>query len=82
MRKSCWGTKEFRHDLTAQQYEGHSLWAGRAELSLSEATADERAGFENSAADEEDALKDDDDSGFVMFLVDITEPQGPNDTRD
>ncbi len=78
MRKNCWGTKEFRHDLTAQQYEGHSLWAGRAELSLREATADERAEFENSAADEED----DEDGGFVMFLVDVTEAEDPSNTGD
>jgi hypothetical protein len=72
------GDKEFRHDLTALQNEGRPLWDGRTEMSLREATADERAEFENSATDE----KDDDDGGFVMFLVDVTGPEAPYDTRD
>ncbi len=33
---------------------------------------DERAEFENSAADEED------DGGFVMFLMDVTDSNAPN----
>ena len=40
--------KEFRHALTALQYDGPPLWDGQAEMSLREATADERAEFENS----------------------------------
>ena len=68
------GDKEFRNDLTALQSEGRPLWDGQAEMSLHEATADERAEFENSAADEED----DEDGGFIMFLVDVTDPNAPN----
>ena len=72
------GDKEFRNDLTALQSEGRPLWDGQAAMSLREATADERTEFENSAADEDD----DDDAGFVMFLVDVTEPESLDDTRD
>ena len=68
------GDQEFRDDLTALQSEGRPLWDGQAAMSLREATADERAEFENSAADEED----DEDGGFVMFLVDVTDPNAPN----
>jgi hypothetical protein len=67
------GDKEFRNDLTALQSEGRPLWDGQALMNLREATGDERAEFENSAADEED-----DDGGFVMFLVDVTDPNAPN----
>ncbi len=66
------GDQEFRDDLTALQSEGRPLWDGQAAMSLRKATGDERAEFENSAADEED------DGGFVMFLVDVTDPNAPN----
>jgi hypothetical protein len=76
------GDKEFRKDLTALQYEGRPLWDGQALLSLRETTADERAEFERFLADEEDASEDDDEGGFVMFLVDVTEPQDSSNTGD
>jgi len=41
-------------------------------MSLREANGDEWAQFENSAADE------DDDGGFVMFLMDVTNLNAPN----
>jgi hypothetical protein len=68
------GDKELRNDLTALQSEGRPLRDRQAAMSLHEAIADERAKFENSAADEED----DEDGGFVMFLVDVTDPNAPN----
>jgi hypothetical protein len=72
------GDKEFRKDLTALHSEGRPLWDGQADMSLREATADERAEFENSVADEED----DDDGGIVMFLVDVTKPEDSSNTGD
>ena len=72
------GDKGFRNDLTALQSEGRPLWDGQAAMSLREATADERAEFENSAADEDD----EEDGGFVMFLVDVTEAEDPSNTGD
>jgi hypothetical protein len=69
------GEKEFRKDLTTLEYEGRPLWDGQALLSLREATSDERAEFEGSLADEEGASEDDDEGGFVMFLVDAPSPR-------
>jgi hypothetical protein len=67
------GDKEFRTDLTALQSEGRPLWDAQALMSLREATGDERAEFETSAVAEED-----DDGGFVMFLMNVTDPNPPN----
>ena len=76
------GDKEFRRDLTALQYEGRPLWDGQALMSLREATADERAEFELFLADEEGASEDDEEGGFVMFLVDVTEPEDSSNMGD
>jgi hypothetical protein len=79
--------EEFREDLTMLQHEGQPLWDGEAELRLREATLDERTEFASAIAveeptEEDDAIEEEGEPGFVMFLVDVTDPDDPTDTGD
>ncbi len=78
--------KEFQEDLTVLQHEGQPLWNGEAELRLREATPDERTEFANALAldgpDTDGDAAEESEAGFVMFLVDVTDPDDPNDTGD
>ncbi len=79
------GDEEVRQDLTILEHEGKPLWDGRAALQFREATPSERSEFESALEEDEpdghgNTGAEDDDTGFVMFLVDVTDPDDPSDT--
>jgi len=64
---------DFKEDLKALESEGAPLWDGVATLNVRPATDDEKAEFEEADFDEED--DDDEEEGpYIMFLVDVTDP--------
>jgi hypothetical protein len=65
---------DFREDLTALESEGKPLWDGEAALSLRKATPEERREVDEAYDFDEDAEKDA-DAEFIVFLVDITDPE-------
>ncbi|MBB4041972.1 hypothetical protein GGR34_003656 [Microvirga flocculans] len=64
---------EFKEDLQVLESEGAPLWDGFASLSVRPATEEEKAEFE--LADFDDEEDDDEEEGpYIMFLVDVTDP--------
>lgn len=68
-------SEDFKEDLKVLESDGAPLWDGFATLSIRRATEDEISEFENADFDEEDELSDEDDEApYIMFLVDVTDP--------
>ena len=64
---------EFKEDLKILESEGAPLWDGFASLNVRAATDDEKAEFEEADFDEDE--DDDEEEGpYIMFLVDVTDP--------
>ena len=75
-------SKPFRADLTVLENEGHPLWNGRDEIFIRKAFPEEEAQFDASQAR---AIKDkeiDEDGGWLMFLVPVTDPTDDFDPYD
>ena len=69
---------EFKEDLKVLESEGAPLWDGFASLNVRPATDDEKAEFEEAHFDEDE--DDDEEEGpYIMFLVDVTDPEDEDD---
>jgi hypothetical protein len=65
-------------DLKVLESGGAPLWDGFASLNVRAATDEEKAEFEDADFDEED--DDDEEEGpYIMFLVDVTDPDGEDE---
>ena len=65
---------DFKEDLQNLESEGAPLWDGVASLSIRPATDDEMGEFEDADLDEEDEDAEEDDGPYIMFLVDVSDP--------
>ncbi len=66
-------SEDFKEDLKVLESDGAPLWDGFASLNVRAATDEEKAEFEDADFDEED--DDDEEEGpYIMFLVDVTDP--------
>jgi len=73
-------SEEFRQDLKTLESEGAPLWDGFATLSIRPATEQEISEFEAADTDEDDdADIEDEDGPLIMFLVDVTDPDEPEE---
>lgn len=71
---------DFKDDLKALESDGAPLWDGFATLNVRPATEDEKAEFEDADFDDDDEDDEDEDEGpYIMFLVDVNDPDEPND---
>ncbi|HZH53051.1 MAG TPA: hypothetical protein VEZ16_14360 [Microvirga sp.] len=71
---------EFKEDLKVLESEGAPLWDGFATLAIRPATEDEISEFEDADLDEdEEAGSDEEDGPLIMFLVDVTDPDEPEE---
>ncbi|MDP8920405.1 MAG: hypothetical protein M3O00_16270 [Pseudomonadota bacterium] len=69
---------DFKEDLKVLESGGAPLWDGFASLNVRAATDEEKAEFEDADFDEED--DDDEEEGpYIMFLVDVTDPDGEDE---
>jgi len=65
-------SEDFKEDLKNLESEGAPLWDGFATLNIRPATEEEAAEFEDADFDEDE---DDEDEGpYIMFLVDVNDP--------
>jgi hypothetical protein len=66
---------DFKDDLKNLESEGAPLWDGFASLNVRPATEDEVGEFEDADFDDDDEEDDDEEDGpFIMFLVDVSDP--------
>jgi hypothetical protein len=66
-------SEEFKDDLKVLESEGAPIWDGFASLNIRPATEEEKAEFEGADFDEDE--EDDEEEGpYIMFLVDVTDP--------
>ncbi len=66
---------DFKEDLKFLESEGAPLWDGVASLNIRPATEEEKAEFEGADFDEDEDDDDDGEEGpYIMFLVDVTDP--------
>lgn len=63
---------DFKEDLKVLESDGAPIWDGFATLAVRPATEEEKAEFNDADFDEDE---DDEEEGpFIMFLVDVTDP--------
>jgi hypothetical protein len=67
-------SEEFKDDLKVLESEGAPLWDGFASLNVRPATEEEKAEFEGADFDEEEEDDDEEEGPYIMFLVDVTDP--------
>jgi len=67
-------SEDFKDDLKALENDGAPLWDGFASLNVRAATDTEKAEFEDADFDDEESDDDEDDGPYIMFLVDVTDP--------
>ena len=70
-------SEDFKEDLKSLESDGAPLWDGFASLNIRPATEDEKAEFEDADFDDEegdDDEEDEDDGPYIMFLVDVNDP--------
>ena len=68
-------SEDFKDDLKVLESEGAPLWDGFATLNVRSATDEEKTEFENADFDDEEDDDDDGEEGpYIMFLVDVTDP--------
>ncbi|MET0528095.1 hypothetical protein [Microvirga sp. P5_D2] len=67
-------SEDFKDDLKALESDGAPLWDGFASLNVRAATDTEKAEFEDADFDDEESDDDEDDGPYIMFLVDVTDP--------
>lgn len=66
---------DFKEDLKYLESDGAPLWDGFATLAVRPATEDEAAEFEDADFDADEEADDEEEDGpFIMFLVDVTDP--------
>lgn len=66
-------SEDFKEDLKYLESEGAPIWDGFATLDVRPATEEEKAEFADADFDEED--DDEEEEGpYIMFLVDVTDP--------
>ncbi len=71
---------DFKEDLKVLESEGAPLWDGFASLNVRPATEEEKAEFEGADFDEDEDEDDDEEEGpYIMFLVDVTDPDEVED---
>lgn len=68
-------SEDFKEDLKYLESEGAPIWDGFASLNVRPATEEEKAEFEGADFDnEDDESEDEEDGPYIMFLVDVTDP--------
>jgi hypothetical protein len=67
-------SEDFKEDLKVLESEGAPLWDGIASLNVRPATDEEKAEFEDADFDEEEDDDDEEEGPYIMFLVDVTDP--------
>jgi hypothetical protein len=68
-------SEDFKDDLKVLESNGAPLWDGFASLNVRAATDTEKAEFEDADFDDEESDDDDEEDGpYIMFLVDVTDP--------
>ncbi|MBF9197796.1 hypothetical protein [Microvirga terrestris] len=72
-------SEEFKDDLKVLESEGAPLWDGFASLNVRPATEEEKAEFEGADFDEEEEDDEEDEGPYIMFLVDVTDPDEDNE---
>ena len=66
---------DFKEDLKYLESDGAPIWDGIATLNIRPATEEEKAEFEGADFDDEEDEDDDEEDGpYIMFLVDVTDP--------
>ena len=72
-------SEEFKDDLKVLESEGAPLWDGFASLNVRPATEEEKAEFEGADFDEDEEDDDEEEGPYIMFLVDVTDPDGEDE---
>lgn len=72
-------SEDFKEDLKVLESSGAPIWDGFATLNVRAATDTEKAEFEDADFDEEEGDDDEDDGPYIMFLVDVTDPDEAED---
>ncbi|WP_243368972.1 hypothetical protein [Microvirga solisilvae] len=68
-------SEDFKEDLKYLESEGAPIWDGFATLNVRAATEEEKVEFESADFDDEEDEDDDEEEGpYIMFLVDVTDP--------
>ncbi len=68
-------SEDFKEDLKYLESEGAPIWDGFATLNVRPATEEEKAEFEGADFDDEEDDDDEEEDGpYIMFLVDVTDP--------
>ncbi len=68
-------SEDFKEDLKYLESEGAPIWDGFATLDVRPATEEEKVEFEGADFDDEEDEDDDEEDGpYIMFLVDVTDP--------
>ncbi|MBB3021733.1 hypothetical protein FHR70_004839 [Microvirga lupini] len=67
-------SEEFKDDLKVLESEGAPLWDGFASLNVRPATEEEKTEFEGADFDEDEEDDDEEEGPYIMFLVDVTDP--------
>ena len=67
-------SEEFKDDLKVLESEGAPLWDGFASLNVRPATEEEKSEFEGADFDEDEEDDDEEEGPYIMFLVDVTDP--------
>jgi hypothetical protein len=70
---------DFKDDLKTLESDGAPLWDGFATLNVRAATEDEIAEFEDADFDDDEEDDDEDEGPYIMFLVDVNDPDESND---
>jgi hypothetical protein len=69
---------DFKEDLKVLESDGAPLWDGHASLNVRPATETEIAEFEDADFDDDEEDNDEDEGPYIMFLVDVTDPDDPD----
>ena len=73
-------SEDFKDDLKVLESEGAPLWDGFASLNVRAATEEEKNEFENADFDDDEDDDDEEEEGpYIMFLVDVTDPEEVED---
>lgn len=72
-------SEDFKEDLKALESDGAPLWDGFASLNVRAANEAEIAEFEDADFDDDEEDDDEDEGPYIMFLVDVNDPDEPND---
>jgi len=67
-------SEDFKDDLKVLESEGAPLWDGFATLTVRAATEEEKNEFESADFDEDEDDDDEEEGPYIMFLVDVTDP--------